>query len=380
MNNTLCPYPWYGIAVRPDGLVLPCCQFNDDSINTFNSNIKNEDPRNNANWQKIRELQFNNEKVKGCNICYDAEKQNIKSLRQMAFDKLPKPIDTTVNDLIFLEISFSNLCNLACIHCDDFFSTRWYQENHKAGRTIKTKILKHDVNIEDNLDLSKVKYLKIIGGEPMMEQDRFINLLDRLNLEECSIQVCTNGYILPNAELETRLIKAKKLLIVISLDGIDSVNDWCRYPSKWAVFKDMIEKYDIKYGNKPNIYLHFHCCIGIYNIFYLKELVDFVLQTKSNFKLEWDWISNPSWQAIHILPESVKNDLKKYFIRLSKNLHPNDLKILCDVDPFQSSIMKLNEYSNENDWNICKEKTKMFAKERNLDLNSLIPRFFELIK
>ena len=122
----------------------------------------------------------------------------------------------------------------------------------------------------------------------MLEQDRFIKLLDKINIEECYIQVCTNGYVLPKVELTERLLKAKKLLIVISLDGIDTVNDWCRYPSEWSTFSNMIDNYDINFSNRENVYLHFHCCIGVYNVFYLKEIVDYVLNQRKNFRLEWD--------------------------------------------------------------------------------------------
>jgi len=345
MTKTLCAYPWHGMAIRPNGTQLPCCIF--QGI---------------PDWSDIRNKQLRGERLEGCALCYNNESHGIKSLRQNSFNRMPTPSTSHAGDLIFLELAFSNLCDTACMHCSSDFSTRW--GNSKVA---------HNINI-DSLELSKVKYLKVIGGEPMLEQDKFNECLDRMNIADLSMQICTNGRSFPNSRLLKHIEMSKATLIVVSMDGIEGVNDWFRWPSKWIQLQEQFSKYDKLH--RENIFLHFHCCINVYNIFYLKETVDYVLTRWPNWKIEWDWVDQPSWQSISVLPEDIKQQLKIELLAHSKEY--KDLSRLCDVDPFASSASRLDTVLSTN-WQECVRYTKKFAQKRNLDLTALIPKFAKLL-
>jgi sulfatase maturation enzyme AslB (radical SAM superfamily) len=344
MSNTLCAYPWHGVAIRPNGTQLPCCMFQGV-----------------PDWDKIRQQQLAGEHVHGCSACYNDEANGVSSLRQNSFKRMPTPIDSTPGNLLFLELAFSNLCDTACMHCGPKYSTRWGN-----GR------VSHEFNA-NSIDVSKVKYLKVIGGEPMLEQDKFSDLLDKIDVTNLSMQICTNGRTLPNKRLLKHINRSKATLIVVSMDGMEGINDWFRWPSKWEHLEKQFAEYDKLAGD--NVFLHFHCCINVYNIFYLKDIIDYVLQNWPNWKIEWDWVNHPKWQSISVLPDNVKQELKHELTEYAKDY--TDLTRLCDVNPFTSSASRLDTINTN--WNECVKNTNKFANERNLILHDLVPKFAKLL-
>lgn len=372
----LCAYPWNAAAVRPDGTVLPCCVYNDQkSFNSSTSNVSSIDLRSTTEWQSLRNQFLDNQRPRGCETCFKNEDQGLTSLRQYGFNRFSIPKDEAVGDLTMLEVAFSNLCNLACVHCGGYFSTRWQSEDIKHGRSSKRGVINIVENSLDHWDLSHVQYLKIIGGEPMMEQDRFINLLDRIDLPNCKIQICTNGTQKIRPELIHRLRRANAVLIAVSMDGIGSINDWCRWPSKWADQESHIKEYDDLFKNDGNIYLHFHHCISVFNVFDLPETVEYVLTTWPDWKIQWDWVDTPSWQNVSVLPQIAKNKIEQ---QLSKYASQIATDRLCGINPYQDTLNKMKHRSNI-DWKTCVQMTQQLARERQLDIYEILPRFAEYI-
>jgi organic radical activating enzyme len=372
----LCAYPWNAAAVRPDGLVLPCCVYNDQqSLNVSNSNVSTPDLRNTADWQLLRNQFMSDNHPRGCESCFKNEDQGITSLREYGFKKFPVPINPQVDRLTMLEVAFSNLCNLACVHCSGYFSTRWQSEDIKQGRSDRRGLINIVENSLDHWDLSHVQYLKIIGGEPMMEQDRFINLLDRIDLPNCKIQICTNGTQKIRPELIDRLRRANAVLIAVSMDGIGNINDWCRWPSKWTDQESHINEYDDLFKNNENVYLHFHHCISVFNVFDLPETIDYVLTTWPDWKIQWDWVDTPSWQNVSVLPQIAKNKVEQ---QLSKYASQIATDRLCGINPYQDTLNKMKHRSNI-DWKTCVQMTQQLARERQLDIYEILPRFAEYI-
>lgn len=373
-----CVYPWNGLTVRPDGTAIPCCMYNDqENLNFKNSNLSIENLRDSSAWKNIRTGMLNDKFPTGCANCKDDEGLGLQSLRLNGLKRFI-PIKTAEADKIkILEMAFSNLCDSACLHCSSYFSSKWGSEDYIHGRSIEKSKIQINDNL-DNEDLSGVEILKIIGGEPLLEQGKFTALLERINLENCSIKLCTNGRHFPNPQLLEKLVQAKNLLFVISVDGIDSLNDWYRWPSKWEEIVKTIDIVENKLCHLPNVYFHLHCCINVYNVFYLEEIINYFRNTWPKWKIEFDWIRFPEWQSIEILPKHIKDDIYKKMNNLEKTL--DDLTFFCDQNPYSITANKLLLESKSERWDLCKEKTKLFADERNLDIEIMMPKFYEVFE
>ena len=349
MSNTVCAYPWAGAAVRPDGTILPCCKF---IHNKEFGNIADQDPRNSSAWSELRKSMLAGNKIDNCKTCYRDEASGVESLRQQSL-KFYQPFDAKTQPLKQLEVSFDNLCNLACVMCSEEFSTKWQTEKYTHRKIIATGVTAHGFDYT-SWDLTKVMHLKIIGGEPMMSQEKFINLLRQFDLKNLEVAVTTNGTILPNLDLKTLLESCKSVSYKVSLDGVGEVNDWIRWPSKFSVIENNINTLE-QWWAGTNVDLQFHTVIGIYNINHLQDLVDFVVK-KPNWNITWNWVTTPAWQSIAVVRD--KENLK---IQLQELGSTYDL----DPNPFYISVDRLCD-EPQSDWLTAVKETKRLISERNV--------------
>ena len=349
MSDTLCAYPWAGSAVRPDGTILPCCKF---IHNKEFGSITDQDPRNSSTWTELRQQMLAGNKINNCKTCYRDEASGVESLRQQSL-KFYQPTDIEPQPLKQLEVSFDNLCNLACVMCSEEFSTKWQTEKFTHRNLVAKGITAHGFDYT-SWDLTKVTHLKIIGGEPMMSQEKFIKLLRQFDLTHLEVAVTTNGTILPNTDLKTLLERCKSVSYKVSLDGVGDINDWIRWPSKFSMIENNINTLE-KWWADTAINLQFHTVIGIYNINHLQSLVDFVLN-KPQWSITWNWATTPAWQSISVLID--KEDLR---IQLQELGSIYDL----DPNPFYISIDRLYDIP-QSDWATAVKETNQLISERNI--------------
>lgn len=94
---------------------------------------------------------------------------------------------------VFLRLA---LCNLACTWCDTKYTWDWQQYDpgeqtmEMSPGDIERQILGYDC-----------RYLVVTGGEPLVQQRQLIGLLQSLRNKGFSIEVETNGTIVPDPEL-----------------------------------------------------------------------------------------------------------------------------------------------------------------------------------
>lgn len=367
-NGSLCSYPWRAAAIRPNGLTIPCCRY--PHIDDLDSFVSSSNVRNTDTWKNIRKKMLAGEKVEGCSSCYQDESNSLISMRQYSLEKFI-PINELIIPVEQLEVSFSNLCNLACVHCSSFFSSKWYSEDVKFARVIKSGVLENDFNFS-KWDLSKVNELKIIGGEPFMEQRKFVDLMKNLDLSKIDLQICTNGTIIPSTELKSLIEQCKNVYLCISLDGVGTTNDWYRWPSKFDEVIDNMMIFENWWKEKKNIYFIVHHVVNAINIFELKKFVEYMEITFPNWRIEWDWIRWPYWQELSVFENSTKVDLideleslNREYIEKDENLRPN---------PYRISIERILETSNSN-FDVFKKEVLRLSKERNLDFFKMVPSF-----
>ena len=126
-NRSICAFAWNSLAVRPNGDVMPCCRFDiySNQRNDWGSLNANLDFRNNDLWRDLRRKMLAGERVAECRSCYEAEDFGQNSMRTTNLDRLPNTLTEDCVDLTYLEMSFSNLCNLACVSCSVYCSSKW---------------------------------------------------------------------------------------------------------------------------------------------------------------------------------------------------------------------------------------------------------------
>ena len=363
-NSTLCPAMWIAAAVTPDSVVIPCCTFTPDT-DFKTTSIVNTDFIHSKIWETARNTMLKGEKVSGCENCYKKEDIGITSGRQIFIEWFGTP--KTVG-LEFLEISVNNKCNLACVGCNSNFSSKWASEDAKQNK-LNIKFLKNTGIDFDTLDLSNLKVLKLLGGEPLIEQRKYIDILKKINRKNLTLTLTTNGTFLLNDELKSLIEECKEVHFFISIDGIKEVNEWYRWPTDHDIVLKNIEWYQNWSKQNSNIIIIGHTVINAYNIWTLGDFVTNMNTRFPGWMFDFDWLTGPAWHSISVIPEQYKKELELKLIEW--NNHISGIYI-NNNNPFTGSIGHLYQHNNSS-WEEFKFKSLELSKNRKLDFYNLIP-------
>lgn len=336
------------MAIRPNGTVQPCCYFNwYDVPEDFTLDYKNlfyDHPF----MKKIREDLRQDKPVSGCSKCYKAEELTGRSMRteyikeeRLGFSEQPpeEPV------LTYIDLALSNVCNNRCRMCSYELSTNWYSDAKKLGIEIPRGLIEHKNNFDD-IDFSKLTYIKMIGGEPLMEQDKFIEVLKRCKLDTMNILVTTNSTVRPNEELLDLLKQCKKVRWNLSIDSFGTMNDFLRKGSKWQNVQDNIHWFMQAFPGLVNV----NGVVSIYNANNFYELTDYVNEHYPKAKVAFNLLDGVDYMHPRHLPEEAKS----YIInKLTGKNYPvvprviDALKQSGDFNSFLENDAKMNKLRDE---------------------------------
>jgi len=326
----------------------PCCYFNHQDIpQDFTLAYKNlfyEHPF----MKQMRDDLRKDKPVNGCSKCYKAEQLTGKSMRteyiaesRLGFSDTPpsEPV------LTYIDLALSNVCNNRCRMCGFELSTNWYSDSKKLGREIPHGLIQHKNDLTD-IDFSKINYIKMIGGEPLMEQDKFIAVLEKCKLNELNILVTTNATVRPNNKLLALLQQCKKVRWNLSIDAFGPLNDFLRKGSYWDEVKENIAWFAINFYKNVNI----NGVVSIYNSNNFFELTDYTSKHHPEVNVKFNMIDGVDYMHPKHLPDSAKQYLIKKISALDYPVAPrvvDALKQHGDFSLFLKEDTVMNELRNE---------------------------------
>jgi sulfatase maturation enzyme AslB (radical SAM superfamily) len=213
---------------------------------------------------------------KECVRCQQTEQINNTSIRLNAieFDKTQtRPDYLTVGGVL------DNICNSACQSCNQNLST-------KIGSLISNDYPKVDNSAAFwRLPLEQVVHLDINGGEPSASKN-YRNILKNIPSSVTSVRINTNcSTVIP--EIQQLLDKNIHVTVTVSLDGIDRVHDYVRWPIKWNNFEKNLNTYK-KIGVQA---LNTWTTVSALNIGDLKNIFKYVKEHKLDHS--WALLAQP---------------------------------------------------------------------------------------
>ena len=174
---------------------------------------------------------------RGCEHCKDIEDAGGTSDRMLHlnFPGLGAPPEVAAGDLTatnvtprWLEIYFSNLCNLSCLYCGEHFSSSWQSENKKFGHIEQAMHGDDSVTSTDytkNVETGSEKMFKwldknvqhlynlmILGGEPFTQpqSDTLLDFLETKHNPNLTLTFFSNLSI-DHERMKKRFQKMQKL-------------------------------------------------------------------------------------------------------------------------------------------------------------------------
>jgi hypothetical protein len=302
-----CPLPFINIYSELDGFD-PCCSWNrsitEDIIVDVNEAFHG------IKIKQVRQDMIDGKQIPNCEYCYHDEEVGQKSFRQESIDTWGI---VTVPSLQSLDVVFDNICNLKCRGCNSIASHQWYDEERQIyGKSFVEKKYIRNSTLH-TVDATNLKHINIAGGEPFFSKDceQFLkNLRDKDLIKNIDLTFATNCTIIPNSSFHQSLLECKDLMVVLSIDGFGSLNNYIRSPSNWNDCVKAMNYFNtlIDLRKNKNTIVAFRTTVYIYNVNKLKEIDLFFKQTFPRFSESKKQICvEPTMLSIKNMPQDLKD-------------------------------------------------------------------------
>jgi MoaA/NifB/PqqE/SkfB family radical SAM enzyme len=238
--SVYCVAPWNGVTVREDGHVRTCCA---GTISLGNLNKTTIDQIINSDaLNKIRQdMILDKPNLQNCERCVRSEVQSGLATLRQHYNKFYSVTDQGEFKLKNLDIRWNNVCNLACMYCNQTFSSTW--ENRLGlNRSVVIKEYQDDL-LNWILDhATELEELMLVGGEPMLMKQNYV-LLNQLPYQ-CKVSIITNlSYDLFNLPCLQKLLDRPRenTLWNVSLENTGSQFEYVRTGANWNQVRQNLE-------------------------------------------------------------------------------------------------------------------------------------------
>jgi MoaA/NifB/PqqE/SkfB family radical SAM enzyme len=215
----------------------------------------------------------------------------------------------------FYHVSFSNVCNMACVMCDASNSTMLATDWAKAGIISSVPVRQDWTNgpawdgfLTHLLNNPEIMCLHVMGGEPMYHKKfkELIHFLVDNNHTNFHFTVVTNGSIY-DAELVEMLTKFKSVQIEISIESFDSSNDYIRWPSDTNNIRQNILKYLQHRTDTVDIVLR--TVPQLLSLMHYDNVLSFALD--NDVVIDSNILYRPDYFQPALLPVDIKNIIRQ---------------------------------------------------------------------
>lgn len=319
-----CKAPFVHIRQDQDGMIAPCSSsfdmFENAIVGKTVSNL--QDFFDGKEYTEFRNKMNRGEYIKGCIECKKDFELDIPSHRDYFNSKYSDVVEPKIREL---ELCISNLCNFKCVMCNGTFSSSWYSrefELEKLGIDRKYIIPKqkylrssHDIT---SLDLSELNSLRLLGGEPFADINflQVFQHLDKINIiDKIELNLNTNNSIFPSLKWMKYLLKFKKINLVLSIDSIKELGEFCRQGMNFSVFDRNRKRWE-DLATNHNIEISYNTVAHVWSVFGLNELSDY-LELPVTFGVEGfghaiDMTLKPDYLTLLYLPNPLKDKISNY--------------------------------------------------------------------
>tara|TARA_B100000683_G_scaffold266382_1_gene298545 strand:+ start:1236 stop:2480 length:1245 start_codon:yes stop_codon:yes gene_type:complete len=377
MNKTFCVYPWTHQMIDTNGAVKLCCVAEDPTVKDEGRHMTVKDKNLSELWndpymQDVRRRMLEGKYVKDCGQCYRKERRGEFSFRQRVNEgqQLHDP-QIVVKDLPhYLDIRFGNLCNLKCRMCTGMYSKKFGEELETiADKDEQFRLLAPDSaksytfdwyenpNFWEDLKnyMPFVKLIYLTGGEPTLVQgnyDFLQQLIDKGFAENISLVFNTNVTNFQQRFLDT-INQFKKVTLNLSIDGVEGVQEYIRYPSKWNhIQKNMnllMEKVRV---SQTKFHLVFTPTVSILNVANFKTFIEWAYNFALNNNTsnsDWDmqpiFLHGPQFQDMIY----ATTDYRYFALDKLNKVNKNALSYFNNLHRFYDEVLETlqNKFENE---------------------------------
>jgi len=409
--ETFCSLAWNHQFIGPDGNIKPCCRF--VMPKKLKKSIKDDKTLEEVflgeHQNVVRRDLANGIRHPGCIKCWQEEDGGkIRSLRQNYnrsiedIGELHRDLDKTNPKITWLELSFSNRCNLSCRMCGPYYSTNWYKDWKAVKRyTIGFKYPAYSVtdeqideviaqNNKDNIiDITKldsilpnIRHIKMTGGEPFLipeYREILQKIVDMGRADKVYLNYSTNCTVMPSDRMINLWSKFKKVEFATSIDGVGPVIEYQRYPTKWNKVETVVKTL-MQLSKEMNVHVGTRPTITLLNVLDVPNITAWWADMMNkHYREKFDetaWINHthslhPQYIGCTALPQWAKK------IVIQKLINAPTQRQQQNWDYIVKYTMS-EDLWNENK-SAFQEYTSVLDKRRGEDFRQVIPEFARLL-
>ena len=313
-----CPRLEHFVRLNQDGTIGKCGHM----IKT--KGFKTVEDLHKSQWLKKIELDMIfNDWPDECIRCKQTEEVTGESIRTKSITR-HKILHPLKEDYLVVGGVLDNVCNSACQTCNAGLST-------KIGSLEKNYIKTNNYNKFFKLPQNRILEVDVNGGEPTASKN-YKKLLANLPRKTKIVRMNTNGSrMIP--ELENILKKGIMVIVTLSLDGVDNIHDYVRWPIKWKKFIKTVNEYKKLQEQYKLLKLDFWTTVSCLNIKNLPDIIEYA--KNKNIPHAWAFLNTPN--ALNV---KYKNALTNN----AKHILPNKIAIAEDNSSQLNLFIKRQDY------------------------------------
>jgi len=311
-HDALCPLPWTGVFVNPDGEIRNCAITSEKLGNLHDASMQDilTGPTNVA----IKTDMLNHVRHARCQACYKVEDLSNSAMasgsnrswyKKYGIKNLDVYDSPNNFELKIVDLRWRNTCNMACVYCGPDVSSLWASELGTMDYNIDDAVLERNKKyIFDQIDT--IDHVYLAGGEPLLivENLELLNLLAK-HKPNVEIRINTNLSVVDN-KIFKKLLEFKNVKWTISVDAMIREYNYIRYPGNWDRFYQNLM--DLKNKNFDINFNMVWCILNAHSIFDCIEHFQKIGFHDNAFIIQC--LDNPQPLNVKNLPDSELDKLK----------------------------------------------------------------------
>ena len=336
MTNTLlkdskhfCMMPWIHMHFWPNGNVIPCCVA-DTGLPVGNTNHSSLlEIWNGQSMRELRQRMLADAPSPSCKRCYEQQEAGVYTLRKHAnteFAHHAQRLDSTLADgtvpeinMAYLDVRFSNICNLRCRTCCHDLSSGWYDDwraMHPEYDQPRLLNINRTGDFWSQLEpyLNQTEEVYFAGGESLMTAEHY-RILDHwiaTGHTDVRIRYTTNFTVLDYKQRD--LFELWKHFSNVSVSAsLDASGARAEYLRKNLVWTDIVANRERMMQSVPDVEFRITPTVSLMNVLHLpdfqREWVELGLLQPD--KLRLNILDQPEHSSVKSLPAALKDTVRQ---------------------------------------------------------------------
>ena len=324
-ERVFCLLPWTHLHIRADGSLRPCCVWSGPSLGNVRA-LSIDEAWNSPIMKALRVGMRTGRPAPGCRRCYSEERSGLLSLRQRRDTELVRhrgrealtaPDGTLARlPIRWLDIRFSNVCNLRCRMCDPTLSSACAADARALGLPVEDEPIKKPYDdwdsfwrqlkplLEDGLE-----EIVFAGGEPLImgEHYRTLDFLIARGLTDVRLTYNTNFSTLrfQGRDVIDLWSRFRKVRVYASLDASGRRGEYLRKGLRWD---EVAANREELLRRCPDVGFSISATLSIFNALHLpdfhREWVGKGYVGRNDFGL--NMLMGPAIYRLQVLPRTLK--------------------------------------------------------------------------